>query len=135
MNSRITEITEMLRRLDDELEVEFAKRRLALAYTVRQGKVHFEEVVLKDHRKLRSRLLGYVLDARPLMLLTAPIIYALIVPFALLDAFVSVYQHVCFPVYGIPAVHRRDHIVFDRGHLAYLNSIERLNCIYCSYAN
>jgi hypothetical protein len=26
-------------------------------------------------------------------------------------------------------------MIFDRGHLAYLNAIERLNCMYCSYAN
>jgi hypothetical protein len=30
---------------------------------------------------------------------------------------------------------RRDYLVFDRHHLAYLNAIEKLNCAYCSYAN
>lgn len=30
---------------------------------------------------------------------------------------------------------RTDYIVLDRGHLAYLNLLERLNCVYCSYAN
>jgi hypothetical protein len=48
---------------------------------------------------------------------------------------VSVYQLVCFPVYGIPKVRRVDYFVFDRHHLAYLNAIEKLNCAYCSYAN
>jgi hypothetical protein len=41
----------------------------------------------------------------------------------------------CFPVYGIPRVRRRDYLAFDRGQLAYLNAIEKLNCAYCSYAN
>ena len=30
---------------------------------------------------------------------------------------------------------RRDHVTFDRQHLAYLNGLEKLNCVYCSYAN
>ena len=30
---------------------------------------------------------------------------------------------------------RRDYLVFDRHHLAYLNIIEKINCAYCSYAN
>lgn len=69
------------------------------------------------------------------MILTAPIIYAMIVPFALLDALVSLYQLACFPVYGVARVRRGDHMVFDRGHLAYLNWLEQFNCFYCSYAN
>jgi hypothetical protein len=40
-----------------------------------------------------------------------------------------------FPVYGIPRVRRRDYLAFDRGQLAYLNAVEKLNCEYCAYAN
>lgn len=67
--------------------------------------------------------------------MTAPIIYTLIIPIALLDLSVTFYQAVCFPLYGISKVRRRDYMVFDRHHLAYLNGIEKLNCTYCSYAN
>lgn len=135
MNSKISEITAMIRRLEDDLELEFARRRLALAFTVNDGKVRFEEYVLLHHKKLRSRFLSYVLDARPLIILTAPIIYAMIVPIALLDGLASLYQLLCFAVYGVSAVRRRDHMVFDRGQLAYLNWLEKFNCFYCSYAN
>src|SRR5690606_16864822 len=38
-------------------------------------------------------------------------------------------------VYGIPRVRRRDYIVMDRGRLAYLNPYQKLNCLYCEYAN
>jgi hypothetical protein len=53
----------------------------------------------------------------------------------LLDIFVSLYQAVCFPVYGIEKVRRGDYIAFDRKHLSYLNGLEKLNCVYCSYGN
>jgi len=35
----------------------------------------------------------------------------------LLDAAVIVFQPVCFPIYGIPRVRRKDYLVFDRGGL------------------
>ena len=59
----------------------------------------------------------------------------MILPFVLLDLFVTVYQAICFPVYRIPKVRRGDYLIFDRSHLAYLNGLEKLNCAYCSYAN
>jgi hypothetical protein len=52
-----------------------------------------------------------------------------------LDGSVALYQLVCFPIYGIPRLRRKDYLVFDRGRLAYLNIIEKVGCIYCSYAN
>jgi hypothetical protein len=67
--------------------------------------------------------------------LTAPAIYSVIVPVALLDLWISLYQRICFPVYGIARVRHRDFVVIDRQHLAYLNGIEKLNCVYCGYAN
>lgn len=70
-----------------------------------------------------------------MVILTAPVIYALIVPFVLLDLCVTVYQAVCFPVYRIAKVRRADHIAFDHRHLAYLNGLQKLNCLYCSYCN
>jgi hypothetical protein len=68
-------------------------------------------------------------------MITSPVIYMMIIPLLLLDIFVTVYQAVCFPVYGIEKVRRGDHFIFDRHHLAYLNVLQKLNCAYCSYAN
>jgi hypothetical protein len=135
MNQRIAGLVEQIHGLESELEVEFARRRMELAFSVRGRVVQFEERVLKRHRELKSGLTRYILTARPLLILTAPVIYSLIVPFVLLDLFVSAYQFICFPVYGIPTVRRRDYLVIDRVHLSYLNIIEKINCAYCAYAN
>ena len=70
-----------------------------------------------------------------MVLVTAPVIYSLVFSFALLDLFVTIYQMVCFPVYGIAKVKRADHIAFDHRHLAYLNGLQKMNCLYCSYWN
>lgn len=135
VNATIADLMQRIRTLEDELEVQFALARADLRVRVEDGKIAFEEAVRQRHRAMRARLLRYVLGARLLVVLTAPVIYALIVPFLLLDLFVAVYQAVCFPVYGIAKVRRRDYIVFDRRYLGYLNVVEKVNCAYCSYAN
>jgi hypothetical protein len=76
-----------------------------------------------------------VVSARPLVLLTAPMIYLGWLPFIVLDLFVTLCQAVCFPVWRIPKVKRSDYLFFDRADLPCLNAIERFNCFYCSYAN
>jgi len=131
----IKQLAESIRALERQLEVMLARRRVELNYQVHDGIVHFEHVVIAKHRLLKARLLSYVFGARPAMILTAPVIYALIIPVLLLDLFVVVYQMACFPVYGIPRVRRRDYMAFDREQLNYLNALEKLNCAYCAYAN
>lgn len=135
MNSQITGLMQRIQELEGQLETEFAKRRAELHYGLEHGRAVFEEEILRRHKELRTSLARYLLKARPLVVITAPFIYGLIVPLIILDVFVTIYQAVCFPVYGIKKVRRADHIVFDRHHLAYLNALEMLNCAYCSYAN
>jgi hypothetical protein len=67
--------------------------------------------------------------------LTTPAIFALAIPLALLDLFVTAYQRVCFPVYGIERVRRARYFTLDRHRLPYLSALEKVNCTYCSYAN
>jgi hypothetical protein len=77
----------------------------------------------------------YLVRSSVAVLLTAPLIYSLTLPFLLLDLWTSLYQAICFRIYGIPLVHRRDFIAIDRGRLPYLNAVERANCDYCGYVN
>jgi len=124
-----------LRALEGEFEAELAERRASLRYRIERGRVVFDREVLARHRALRVGLGEFLAAARLMVILTAPVIYALIVPFAVLDLAVTIYQAICFPVYGIAKVRRRDHIAIDRHHLAYLNGLQKLNCVYCSYVN
>ena len=87
------------------------------------------------HRGFKPPLLRYVLGGDVTTALTAPLIYSLIVPFMLLDAWVSFYQACCFRAWGLSLVQRRAYFSIDRHRLAYLNGLEKLHCLYCSYAN
>lgn len=81
------------------------------------------------------RLWSYVVEARIGVAVTAPLVYGCFFAFAFLDASISLYQAVCFPIYEIPKARRGDYMRFDRAKLRYLNLLERFNCLYCSYAN
>ena len=135
MTPQITDLIDKIRGLEGELDAELAKRSAELRIGIEHGRIAFEEELLRRHRELRQKLLPYLFGAHPLVMLVSPVIYAGIVPFLLLDLFVSLFQAVCFPIYGIAKIKRSDYFVFDHHHLAYLNALEKLNCAYCSYAN
>jgi hypothetical protein len=90
---------------------------------------------LIEHRLHKISSWKHLRNTRLLVILSSPLIYVCVLPFLLVDASVALYQFVCFPIYGIPKVPRKDYLVFDRGVLAYLNTIEKIGCSYCSYAN
>lgn len=68
-------------------------------------------------------------------IISIPFIYLLIIPFALLDVFVELYHHICFPLYGLPLVKRSKYIIFDRYKLDYIDGMQKTNCTYCAYIN
>lgn len=135
MAGTLDELMEKLRSVEAEIEVELAKRREELRFRIENRRIIFEEEVLKIQRAIKVGLARYISNASPLVVLTAPVIYSMIIPIALLDVTVIVYQAICFPIYRIPQVRRTDYLIFDRHHLAYLNILEKFNCAYCSYAN
>lgn len=135
MNPKIAELLDRIHQIEEEIEQEFQRRRAALHADFEHRRVRFEREVLEQQRRFKTGLLNYLRNSELRNVITAPIIYPVIVPLLLLDAAVILYQYICFPLYRIPRVRRRDYLVFDRTHLAYLNVIEKINCAYCSYAN
>jgi hypothetical protein len=129
------DLHQRIKTLQDELQIALEEKERAFRYFWVKGKAKFEEEVLSQHRTLKYGLPSYILHSRFLAVITAPVIYFGFFPFLFLDVFLAIYQGVCFSVYGIPKVIRADYVIFDRGHLKYLNLLERLNCVYCSYAN
>jgi hypothetical protein len=135
MNPRIGELLERIRQIETEVEEEVQRRRAALHADFEHRRIHFEHEVLEQQRRFKIGLMSYVLNAELRHVVTAPFIYAVFFPLLLLDLVVTAYQYICFPLYRIPRIRRRDYLVFDRAHLAYLNVLEKFNCAYCSYAN
>ncbi len=135
MESRITRLLEDIRQLEDELEEALRTQELKFHYRLAGTRVKFEAAVRKTHGQLRVNVFRWLGASRLRNVVSAPFIYAMIIPFVLLDLFLAVYQAVCFPLYGIAKVQRGKYIALDRHRLGYLNAIEKLNCLYCGYAN
>jgi hypothetical protein len=135
MNPKISELLARIQQMESEIELEMKRKRAELQADFEETRVKFEREVLEQQRRFKTGIIAYLLSADLLSVLTAPVIYAVLVPMLLLDLFITIYQHICFRVYGIPRVKRSDYFVYDRAHLAYLNLIEKINCAYCSYGN
>ncbi|MDD2850512.1 MAG: hypothetical protein PHY09_01250 [Desulfuromonadaceae bacterium] len=135
MPQTIDDLIRRIKDLQEELEVEFKKKRNEFEFIIEEKRVRFAEEVARQQRRLKIGWFRYLIKAKPLNVLTAPFIYAGFIPFILLDLFLWLYQSICFPVYRIPKVKRSEYLIFDREDLPYLNFIEKFNCFYCSYGN
>ncbi len=135
MNKEINELLDQIKKLESELLDTIQNQQQNQDYHIEKKRILFNRVVKNQHRNYLQNLIDYLSNASPGNILTAPVIWAVVIPAVLLDISVSTYQLICFPVYGIPKVKRSDYIVFDRHYLSYLNFIEKINCAYCSYFN
>jgi hypothetical protein len=59
----------------------------------------------------------------------------MIIPALFLDLMLFIFQQTAFRLYRIPIVERKEYIINDRKQLDYLNMIQKINCMYCSYFN
>jgi hypothetical protein len=131
MTQHLEELLARLRALQEELEEEYRQARENLE----RKRAELADEFLRQQRRYKVGLLRFIAGARPLVILTAPVIYLGWLPFLLMDLFVTLYQRICFPVYGIPLVRRSEYVILDRAELPYLNLIEKFNCFYCAYGN
>ena len=105
--------------MEDELTDLIQEQQERLEYRIEGSKIRFEENLRKIHHELKTGVLPWLRDSELRNVISAPFIYAMIVPLALLDIFVTAYQAICFPLYRIPKVRRSSYVVLDRHHLGY----------------
>lgn len=94
---------------------------------------HYLRETGKRHPALKNLSIPAILKYKSLQIATAPFIYLCFIPTLAMDAIVTLYQRVCFPLYGIPLVNRKDYVIIDRHRLNYLNFSKKFNCVYCGY--
>jgi hypothetical protein len=135
MNDRIRHLLDQMSLLEEDLRVAIHEQEASALFQIKGKRVEFEESIRQAHLRLKSGFFHWLVTYRPQNLITGPIIYGMIVPLAILDFFVSLYQATCFPIYGVAKVSRADYMVFDRQQLEYLNFVEKFHCTYCAYAN
>jgi hypothetical protein len=135
METNLQSLLEEIRDLEMSVVEQLKKKEAELLYDIKNRKVVFKKEVIEIHRAMRKSVFQFLTESPLMSYVVAPVIYSMIIPAVLLDLFVSFYQMICFPVYGMPQVSRKNYISLDRHKLKYLNWIERINCDYCGYVN
>lgn len=135
MNEQIKQLLVDIARLEEELATQIHEQQEALHYRIEGSKIRFEENLRKIHHELKTGIFAWLRNSELRNVISAPFIYAMIIPFVLLDLFLFIYQTICFPLYRIPKVKRSNYVIVDRHHLGYLNAIEKVNCAFCGYAD
>lgn len=133
MNEKIRSLLNQINELEDELRTAMHEQESSVLFQIKGKRIEFEHSIKKAHSELKMGFFRWIVTNRPQNLITGPIIYGMIIPLLIMDFFVSLYQAICFPIYGVSKVSRSDYIVFDRQHLEYLNFIEKFHCTYCAY--
>lgn len=103
-------------------------------------RINVIEEIRKQKASLKQWKIGFFHSFRPILrvlrhFLSMPVIYYMIIPSVLLHISLELYQQICFRLYGIPRVRARNYFTFDRVLLPYLNLVEKIHCVYCSYVN
>lgn len=122
MNTKIDEIFNAIRILEENLkeEIEREEKKISADFLAAQ-------------KKFKEKLHVYFARTPFLHILSAPIIYAGIIPALILEFFLFIYQMINFRIYKIAPVVRKEYFAFDRADLEFLNIVEKINCFYCSY--
>ena len=135
MKSKIQKLFLEIEQKKQDLLKEYESYTKEYNFEILKGKIVFPENIKNLHKKIRISVPEFLLGAQIRHLVSIPFIYMMLFPAIILDIFLWIFQQTCFRLYRIPIVKRIDYIVYDRQHLEYLNWIEKLNCIYCSYFN
>jgi hypothetical protein len=134
-SAAVEELLKKIKLLEIELIEELQKQQQEFTYEIHKRQIYFTENIILKHKQYAQKLVSYLFGAPLKHILSVPFIWLCLIPAVFMDIVVSLYQAVCFPIYGIPKVKRQDYLIFDRQYLQYLNLIEKFNCAYCSYFN
>lgn len=132
---RISEILEEISHKKQELLTEYEKLKQKYDFSFVRGRVKFTQKAKEYQRKFKIPLWNYLSHPWFRHFLSIPFIYGMIIPALMLDIFLFIYQQTALRLYKIPLVKRSDYIHYDRKHLNYLNLLQKINCLYCSYVN
>lgn len=135
MNENIKEMIEEIETMKKKLGEEITKQEENVNYEISNGYIKFEKEMFNSQKQNMMHLWDWFREIPLQQLLSAPVVYMMIIPAVVLDIMLFVYHNVVSRVFKIKFRKRSDYVVFDRQYLGYLNVVEKLNCLYCAYFN
>jgi hypothetical protein len=136
MKSTINDILERIESLNNDLREEYGRLSEKYGFSLSEKRVIFIDEIRKRNKSMKLPKWRFPLSMMNIrQIIAIPFILGMIVPAIFLDICITIYHAVAFPLYGIPRVKRYEYIIFDRRFLDYLNIIQKVQCLYCSYVN
>lgn len=127
MSQKIDQLLKQIEELEVELFDEVRKKEEEFLESVEDKKTHLKEHIVGTYEYFSSFSLTTIVSL--------PFIWMMLIPIVIIDICVTIYQFICFPLYKIPKVKRKDYVVIDRYKLYYLDRFQKINCWYCEYFN
>ena len=119
----------------NKLSDEYVKLKEKYEFKIEWRKVIWNKEREIELKKEKKSAWDSLFSATVRELISIPFIWMMLFPAFILDICMFIYQNTAMRLYKIPLANRNDYIVFDRSQLAYLNWLQKINCIYCSYFN
>ena len=135
MKSTISRILQEIENKRKELAEEYERIKKKYNFEYIKWKITFSKEQKLENKKKKRSFWQTTKSTTFREYLSIPFIYSMMIPAVILDLFLFMYQQTAMRLYRIPLVKRSDYITLERKHLDYLNWVEKLNCIYCSYVN
>lgn len=135
MRSTISEILSKIETLRGDLSKEYDALKEKYGFYFEGKRVRFSELIRQKNKAYRESSWHYVFSIGWRSLLSMPFIYGMLIPALILDLALTIYQWTAFSCYRIPKVKRSDFFIYERRFLDYLNLVQKINCLYCSYMN
>ena len=135
MPSRINQLLSDIENKKNELKRAYEAIKQKYDFKFLNGNILFSKKAKLKLKKFKRPFNKMLLHSKLRHWLSMPFIYGMFIIIVLFDITLSIYQQAAFRLYRIPLVKRKDYIIFDRHILPYLNLAEKVNCLYCSYAN
>ena len=135
MKNKIYKLLQEIKNKKIQIWKEYDKLKNKYWFKIDWKKIIWNKLTKKQLKKSKKSILDTLFSAQIRELLSIPFIWIMIIPAIILDIFIFIYQNTAIRLYKIPFTKRSNYIIFDRKQLAYLNIIQKINCIYCSYFN
>ena len=134
MSLHVRNLLDRISALEQELSIELHNRDQRMGYRSIGSRAELSAATRQAHRAQRMSAWRWLAGVPLKSFLVLPFIYGMSIALVFLDLSITLYQAICFPIYGIAKVRRHDYLAMDRHHLDYLNAFEKIHCAYCSYA-
>lgn len=135
MDSKIKQLQEKIDELETSLQKEYSRLAEKYGFSVKQKRIEFIKNFRDRNKTFRIPAWRHTIPVNIRHLIALPLIYFMVIPVLILDFFVTLYNWTALPLYRIPIVKRSEFIVYDRQFLDYLNFLQKVACLYCTYAN